>query len=347
MTQPADRFDELAYPFARAPQGAESVPVAPGVNWLRMPLPFSLDHINVWTLDEEGGYAIVDTGLATDEVRAGWDLVARARPEERVSRVVVTHLHPDHVGAAGWLCERHDCSLWMTRSEYLLARLLVADFAPPPPEAKRFYVAAGFDDEMYRKYARSFGRFGQYVSPLPAGYQRLSEGDRMTLAGKTWEVIIGRGHSPEHACLFSAELNVLIAGDQLLPRISSNVSVWPTEPDENPLADWLASCRMLIDRLPADVLVLPAHNEPFRGAHLRLRALIDEHEQRLERLEAFCSTPRRVIDTFDVMFGRPITAANRPMATGEALAHLKWLRAERRVARETDENGVDWYSRRD
>ena len=266
--------------------------------------------------------------------------------DKPIRHVVVTHLHPDHVGCAGWLTDEYDIDLWMTREEYLLCRVLVADTGRvAPDEGVHFYHAAGFPGEALHHYKKMFGMFGKYVAPLPEAYRRVKAGDRLDFAGHTWEVLVGRGHSVEHACFFDAERKLFISGDQLLPTISSNVSVYPTEPNADPLKDWLESLRMLLNRLPEDVLVLPAHGKPFRGAHGRLDALIKEHLDGCDALLELCKEPKRALDTFPALFKSRISDSNLIMATGEAVAHLNYLVFEGEIAVEEDADGVNWYRR--
>jgi len=319
--------------------------VAPGIFWLRMHLPFALAHINLWLLEDGDGWSIVDSGVDIDACRQIWASTFTGCMQGRPARrIIVTHLHPDHVGCAGWLTERFDAPLWMTRDEYLLARILVADTGRPTPEVgNRFYTAAGFEPTQMDFYHKMFGMFGKFVAELPESYRRIKEGDRLRIGEHAWEVIIGKGHSPEHACLYCRELNTLISGDQLLPRISSNVSVFPTEPQANPLADWIESLEKLKTRVPEDVLVLPAHGKPFRGAHGRLDALVAEHRGCLEQLEAACGEPQRAVDVFPVLFKSRIDNDNLIMATGESIAHLNYLVDLDRLDVERDDNGVDWY----
>jgi glyoxylase-like metal-dependent hydrolase (beta-lactamase superfamily II) len=261
-----------------------------------------------------------------------------------VKRVIVTHLHPDHVGMAGWLVRRFGVQLWMTRTDYLMCRNLVADTGQEAPEeGMRFYRAAGFPDDALEAYRTRFGGFGRGVYHLPNAYRRIEEHERIPIGNRIWEVVVGRGHAPEHACLWCREDNIFISGDQILPRISSNVSLFPTEPEANPLKDWIDSCVKLRDMLPGDMLVLPSHNEPFRGAPLRLQELIDGHESGLEKLLTLCETPKRAVDVFPALFRAKITSGNFGMATGESLAHLNCLRARGRVERCADANGIDWY----
>jgi len=335
----------LDYEFDTTPDTGGTLPVAPGVHWLRMPLPFALAHINLWLLEDDDGWAIVDTGLNAEESTAIWEQMLAGLMQARpVERVIVTHMHPDHAGNAGWLCERLGAMLHMTRQEYLYCRVLRADTGREPPQAGiDFYHAAGFPPEALHRYEKMFGMFGRYVAPLPDAFRRLCDGDTLIIGGREWEVIVGNGHSPEHACLYDARDNLLLSGDQLLPTISSNVGVWPTEPHADPLADWLDSIDRLRARLPEDVLVLPAHGRPFRGAHARLAALRDEHLEGLDALHALCRKPRRVVDTFEALFRREVQPSELIMATGEAVAHLNFLLGRGQVVVETDRDGVRWY----
>ncbi len=345
MTSNEQAHPALHYPVDGMPDPGTTLQVAPGVQWLRMPLPIALDHINLWLLDTGDGWLAVDSGLATDETRSHWESIFQGSLHGRpIREVIITHMHPDHVGLAGWLTRRWNVTLRMPRTEYLMCRNLVADTGlAAPPEGIGFYRAAGFDETQLAGYAERFGSFGGMVSALPKAFDRLQHGDVLEAGPSRWEVIVGTGHSPEHACLYNARDNVLIAGDQLLPTISSIVGVWPTEPRANPLHDWLESCAMLKDRLPAGVLVLPSHGRPFRGAHARLDRLISHHEKALERLKLHCQEPRRAVETFSVLFRARITGGLLIMATAEALAHLNYLIAGGAMTKSTDAGGVAWY----
>ncbi len=339
------RPESVRYAFDERPAAGETLAVAPGIYWLNMPLPFTLGHINLWLLEDEGGWTIVDTGVCVDETKAIWESTFSGRMGgQPVQRVVVTHLHPDHSGCAGWLCERLDVPLWMSREEYLLCRVLVADTGRMTPKAgDTFYTAAGFETDQLDYYHKMFGMFGRYVAPLPESYRRIRDGDRLCIGGRDWQVMVGRGHSPEHACLYCESLNVMISGDQVLPTISSNVSVYPTEPAADPLGEWLQSLADLKSRVPEDALVLPAHGKPFRGAHPRLDAMIAEHETCLDKLVSMCGEPRRAVDVFPALFKSKIDKNNLIMATGESVAHLNYLLYRDRLTVERDGDGVDWY----
>ncbi len=338
---------EITYPFGlkQAPEPGKTIEIASGIHWLRMPLPYTLDHINLYLIEDGDGWVIVDTGVNTSMVRDIWEQhFAGTMAGRPVTKVIVTHLHPDHVGLAGWLCRRFGVELWMSRTDYLMCRNLVLDTGTEAPEeGVRFYREAGFNDKQIEKYKRRFGGFGSHVSPLPPSFRRLVADQEIEIGGRTWRTVEGRGHAPEHMCLWCPEAGVLLSGDQVLPRISSNISVHPTEPQADPLTDWLESCARIRDQLPADTFVGPAHNEPFFGLRVRLQDLIDEHEEDLGKLETMLAEPRRANDVFSALFRRPITDDLVHMATGESVAHLNCL-MERGIARRfIAEDGIARY----
>ena len=342
------RKPALVYPFEAPPPRGRTIEVAPGVHWIRMPLPFKLDHINLWALDDGEGWAIVDTGIRNDETANVWrELMAHAPDQRPMSRVFVTHMHPDHVGMAGWLTRKFGIRLWMTRLEYLSCRVMTSDTGrEAPADATTFFRRAGWGDAAIESYLVRFGNFGKHIHALPDSYRRLHDGEALRIGAHTWRVIVGNGHSPEHACLYCPALKVLISGDQVLPRISSNVSVYPIEPDANPMADWLASLAKLKREVPDDVLVLPAHNECFRGLHARIDSLARGQAVALDRLRRALASPQRAVDVFTALFARPIGEADVPllgMATGESIACLNYLLHRNEVRREVDSDGRAWY----
>lgn len=334
----------LSYEFESRPDDGKTLSVADGIEWLRMPLPFSLNHINLWLLREDQQWAIVDTGVGTTMTVDLWKAVfTDAMQSDPASRVIATHMHPDHVGCAGFLARHFDVDFWMSRDEYMMCRILVGDTGrSAPDEGVSFYTEAGFSDDQLQLYQAAFGLFGKYVKPLPESYKRLRDGDELTIGEDQWQIVTGGGHSPEHASLFDRQRNLLISGDQLLPTISSNVSVWPTEPLANPLQDWFDSLHKLRAMVPEDVLVLPAHGKPFRGAHERIDVIIEEHEQNLVRLHSACVEPKRAVDVFPALFKSKINDRNRIMATGEALSHLNYLVLAGELQVENRDN-VNWY----
>ena len=332
-----------------APESGSATKVADGVYWLRFPLPMeSLNHINLYALRDGDQWVVVDTGIGSRDSKAIWEgHFANLMGGRPVDRVIVTHLHPDHSGLAGWMCRKFGAPLLMTRGEYFLCRLMAADTGrEAPAEGVTFYRKAGYTEDQIALYKSRFGGFGRAITPLPHSYDRLTDGELGMINGREWRVVIGAGHSPEHACLVCDDLGIAITGDQLLPNISSNVSVWPTEPEGNPLQDWIDSCHKLKDQLPQDILVLPAHGIPFRGAHRRLDKLIEHHEKALTRLMEFCETPRRATEVYSVLFRRKITDSNRIMAVGESLAHLNCLIGRGQMSRRLNDAGQFTYKTR-
>ncbi|MBX6369494.1 MAG: MBL fold metallo-hydrolase [Rhodospirillales bacterium] len=339
----------LSFPYGdEIPESGTTIDVAPGVKWLRMPLPFVLNHINLWLLEDRDGWAIVDTGLSSEPTRAIWERIFETELDGRpVTRVIVTHFHPDHMGNAGWLCRRFKVPLHVSETEWLWARSLSldADDASFHREQAPFYRRAGLEDHALDGFTGRGNRYRPGVSPVPRSFHRLSDGQQIDIGGRSWRVVVGRGHSPEHACLYCAELGVLISGDQVLPKISPNVGVWPTEPEGDPLSFYLASLEKLRQEVSGDVLVLPSHNLPFRGLDTRIDQLLRHHEQRLDALEAACARPQTAAELVPVLFSRALDSHQLGFAIGETLAHLQCLRTMGRIRRRTRPDGVWIYER--
>ena len=347
---PASRHG-LSFPFGLQRAHPKPLTVAPDVMWLQVPLgsASSMGFINTWALRDGKGWAVVDVGMDSPPGAQRWaELVQPDGPLGGVpTRMIVTHMHADHVGIAGQLYREHGCELWMTRGEYLHAKQIIEDYARPTlPEHLRFFHQAGWSPEMLERYQA----FGKSMAPLPGSYHRIKEGDVLQFEDQRWQVISTCGHSPEHASLFNAEQGLLIAGDQLLPDVSSNVSVMPVEPWGNPMKDWLASLHKFATLFDDEVLVLPAHGAPFRGIPERARQLADKRHRALARL---CSHlrqagPQRVVDVFPVLFGGANLAVpfQLTLATGEALAYLNHLMGEGEATQHRDAQGVHWYTLR-
>ncbi len=336
----------LDYPWGKTvPRPGETIEIAPGIAWARIPMPGSLGHINSWILDDHDGIAPVDTGLLMDVCSSEWKrLFKGALQNKRIARVFCTHLHPDHTGLAGWLCKKDKAQLWMTRGEWLTVRMLTSDAREEvPDEVFVMQRAAGWTDDQIKTAAmKGWSRLRRSIYPLPINYHRIVDGEVIDFGAHQWRVVVGSGHSPEHACLLNEREGVLVSGDQVLPRISSNVSINVAEPDADPLGEWLASIDKLLG-LPADLLVCPAHGEPFRGLHFRLKALRDEHNLRLDRVaDALDVKPLRAVDCFELLFNRVIGDEQRDLATGEAVAHLRRLERDGRARHEMSD-GVNWY----
>jgi glyoxylase-like metal-dependent hydrolase (beta-lactamase superfamily II) len=338
----------LHFPVATPPAPGEVIPIAPGVQWLRMPLPFALDHINLWLLDDGPHWTIVDCGFAGDATTALWQQIFAAHLGGRpVGRVLVTHYHPDHIGLAGWLSERWEAPLWITEKEWLHARMMTGDGAADYAEAARgFARRAGLDADDSDLFAVRHSGYRRGVPSVPPTYRRIEDGAAIAIGGREWRVIVGEGHAPELACLYCAETGVLIAGDQVLPRISPNISVPPHEPDGDPLDRYLRSLVKLRRALPPDTLVLPSHNLPFHGVHTRIDELAAHHRERCAEVIAACARPHSAVDLMPILFKRRLDRHQSAFALGEALAHLHYLVGQGEIARTAGADGVDRFLRK-
>ncbi len=331
----------IVYPFDAVPEAGEAHEVAPGVYWVRMPLPFKLDHINLWVLDDGDGWTIVDTGINLAEVRERWQKVfSGAMGAKPIKRMIVTHFHPDHVGLAGWFEQEYDLPLWMTLGEWGMARNLKLESKDRSAVYLHdFYRRAGFDEGLLNLISQRSESYPSRITLPPAGIRRIRDGEKIVIDKHDWQVIVGTGHSPEHACLYCADLNVMISGDQILPRISPNISIWPQEPTADPLSEFLASLKRF-ERLPEDVLVLPSHDWPFRGLHGRLADLAHHHDERLEQTLALCEHPVTAYDVLKGLFTRKLDSHQIFFAIGESLAHLHHLESQGRLMRDDGLDGI-------
>jgi glyoxylase-like metal-dependent hydrolase (beta-lactamase superfamily II) len=315
-------------------------PIVSGLHGVRFALPFALDHVNVWLVEEEDGWTVVDSGLADERTRERWrELVRGLLAERPIKRVLATHYHPDHMGLAGWLCAETGAELWTSRTEWLTARLYAQDASEEWVAAGRqFDRRAGLDDQLIEERAARGNLYRRRVVPPPPSFRRVRHGDLLQLDGSDWQVIVGRGHAPEMLCLFNEEHNVLIAGDQVLPRISPNVSVWPSEPEANPLADFLESLARFRE-LPEGCLVLPSHGLPFRGLRERIDQLIAHHDERLALALEACAAPVTLAEVMPRLFDRALDVHQLQFALGESLAHLNFLVGQGQLERRLDADG--------
>lgn len=334
------------YLFEGEPAPGETWDVPGGLRWVRMPLPFKLNHINLWMVPEDGGWALIDTGINTVETRSAWDQIFAALPKnETVTRIIVTHFHPDHIGLAGWLCDRFRVSLWMPFAEWSMGRMLAEEtHGAKTAFFREFYRQAGFEGAQLEAVDQRVGGYASKITPIPGQIHRLHDGETLRLGDNEWQVITGGGHSPDHAALYCAALNVLISGDQVLPKISTNVSVWPHEPEADPLF-WYIKSLDKFRHLPTDTLVLPSHNWPFRGLLERLDDLVQHHQERLDETLAACVEPRRATEVLKVLFHRPLDDHQLFFAIGETLAHLHRLWRDDLLRRERDRDGVYLFQR--
>jgi len=333
----------LDYPFPTPPAPGATIEVAPGIHWLRMPLPFALDHINLWLLEDDDGFTLVDCGFGDAATRALWERhFATTLGSSALRRIVATHCHPDHVGNAAWLAARSGAPVAMTSAEFLTAHALADAYAGygPAPTIELFR-RHGMAAEHQAAFAARGNPYRRGVPELPMSFDRLLDGDSRTIGNADWTVVEGHGHSPEHASLFCRDQGLLISGDMLLPKISTNVSVWPPEPDGDPLGRFLQSIAAF-ETLPPDTLVLPSHGLPFRGIPVRVGELRAHHEARLSELSmavAAAHAPVSAADVLPVLFRRELDLQQRYFAMGEAIAHLNRLWRLRRIARTVAPDG--------
>lgn len=343
---------QLDYPFGDTVPGPGQLhAIAPGLQWARMPLPFALDHINVWLLADHAGdrtgWSLIDTGAGTEVTKSAWEqLFATELEGQPLLRVLATHCHPDHVGLSGWLCERFEAPFWITTGEFGFARMMAAGLpGVDGPSAVSHFERHGVRDAQLLEQLRSRRNYYPSLVPaVPQAYTRLQHGQNVTIGEHGWRVITGFGHSPEHASLYCKSINVLVSGDMVLPRISTNVSVFAVEPEGNPLQLYLDSLTAYCS-LPEDVLVLPAHGRPFRGLHTRIKQLRAHHVARLAEVYEACATPRCAAEIVPLMFRRPLDAHQLSFALGEALAHLHQLWHDRQLRRFIDDDGIARFHR--
>lgn len=347
----AETLEPISHPWETPPAEGAATEVAEGILWMRLPLPMALDHVNVYAFDDGQGWTLVDTGFHTRRGQDLWRrLLAGPLAGRPVERVLVTHHHPDHIGNAAWLAAETGAEIWCSRTAWLMARMLTLDVEErPSPEALAFLRAAGVPKAIYDERANSRPyNFADVVALLRPGFRRVRDGETLTLAGRRWAVWMGDGHAPDHLTLWDRESALAVTGDQILPGISPNLGVYPTEPDADPVAEWLAACgrlRSVAEAMPAGTLALPGHKLPFRGIPARLDQLIENHHGALDRLAEFLTLPKPAADCFPPLFRREIGEAEYGLALVETVAHLNHLRATGRAERQRRDDGTYLWRR--
>jgi glyoxylase-like metal-dependent hydrolase (beta-lactamase superfamily II) len=319
---------ELRYPFAEPPSVGEVKPVADGILWVRIPLPFRLNHINIYLIEDGDGWAILDTGIGNDQTREIWEQLVRGPlRDRRLTRLIVTHLHPDHIGLAGWLCQRFGLPLLTSQTTYL--GCLNVCLSPGALDAKPyrdFYLQHGLSAELTDQVATRGHNYLTMVDPLPPTFMRLVQGDVLKIGGRSFSVLTGDGHAPEQVMLYSAPDRLFLAADQVLAKITPNVSVWAVEPEGDPLGLYIRSLGELIETLPADVLVLPGHQLPFYGLHQRASELIAHHEKRCALIAEACAIePRSAAELLPILFPKPLDPHQMSFAFSEVQAHVNYM----------------------
>ncbi len=318
--------EKLDYPFAEKPLFGELVEVSEGLFWLRVPIPFALDHINLWLLRDGDGWTIIDTGFFSEEVTVIWErLLQEFCAGAPIKKIVVTHFHPDHVGMASWLASRTGAELWMSEREFLTIHRVCRPYTEKEIAVRAiFFERFGLDEKQLASVINSRSSDVKGLPEPPASYHRMIDGQTLSINGENWNLLGFAGHSPEHICLHNVERNVLISGDQVLPSISPNISVAFYEPEANPLAEYLKSLSSL-SGLDEETLVLPSHGAVFKRLHLRIDQLQVGHKRHLEMLLEFCDQPRNGKEALEKMFGSRLSAFNLSLGVGEAQAHLNYL----------------------
>ncbi|WP_417285295.1 MBL fold metallo-hydrolase [Comamonas sp.] len=337
---------ELRYVFEPPKPDGSYVEVAPGLLWFRMPMPMTLDHINVYLLRDGEGWAVVDTGLGIPKTHELWEhIFGTVLAGQPMTRLICTHCHYDHAGSAAWLQQRFDVPLLMTYGEYMMLRSLMAPPPDPLPISHMdFYRWAGLNDEQIERMFAAM-RKDPFMPQPPVSYQRIRPGEVLRIGERDWTVVLGEGHSPEHACLYSEQDKILIAGDQLLPRITSNVMVSPIEPEGDPLKHWIESMHRL-RTLDNAALVLPSHQGVYYGVHERVDQVLEHHEMQFELLRSHLHEHGKAtaIELMAVLFPRLRSAMDQLMALGETLAHLNFLRHAAGLHRERAAGQPDYFS---
>ncbi|MEP3562662.1 MAG: MBL fold metallo-hydrolase [Marinobacter sp.] len=323
---------QLQFPWESPPENGHWQTVAEGVVWLRMPLPFGLDHINLYLLQHDDGWVVVDTGLGTEQSREVWERVFReVMGGAPVKAVIATHFHHDHAGCLGWLARRFKCPVYMTHGEYHALFISPPEEDEPNWEFSQFYARSGVSEERQQDFLRVV-RAGSFEQDVPTSYNRLIHEQVLRIGGRDWQIVIGSGHSPEHACLYCHEDRLFISGDQVLPGITSSVCVAVTEPEANPLKNWLDSIERLRG-ISDEVLVLPAHERPFYGLHCRLHQLTEHHHKHLDAMLGQLDDPKTADQMMAFIFPRAQSPFDALLANGETLAHLNFLMSEKRITR--------------
>lgn len=338
----------FSYPWDAAPAEGEAIEVGDGALWMRLPLPMALDHVNVFAFWDDDGWTIIDTGFDTKRSRAIWGkLMVGPLGGKPIARVIVTHHHPDHVGLAGWFQREHGAELITTRTAWLFARMLQLDTQlVPVDETLAYWRSAGMHQDVYekRREERPYN-FADSVADMPLGFRRVKEGDVIRFGGRDWDVRIGNGHAPEHATFWSRDCDLVLGGDQLLATISPNLGVYATEPDADPVGDWLESCERLTPFAEDSHLVLPGHKLPYRGLPTRMRQLVDNHHSALKRLTEFLDTPKTATECFPALFKRKIDEGTYGLALVEAMAHLNHLYQIGQITRQKGDDDAWMWQR--
>ena len=347
VSMEANNQKKLEYPFSNRPKDGELLNVKGGIHWLRMPLPIALNHINLWLIEGNNGFTIIDSGMSTDEAKGIWrNIFNEFVSPKKVEKILITHMHLDHSGLAGWLSSELNIDPHFTQKEHNETQKIIGGMSDEQIDlALDYYRKCGYDKKSEDQFRERIGLRKSLSSHKVEEIIVIKDGDVLNLSDGEWKVIIVEGHSPEHACLYNKENNVFICGDALLPRITPNVSVNPISPDANPLQSWIESLEKIKSVIPNDALVLPSHGYPYVGAHYRIDAIIENHFKKLESVLEAITEPKNVTDLFSLLFKSEINEHTRVLAVGETMSHLNFLIGKGEIKKTIDQNGLYSFSK--
>ena len=337
-------MNNIKFPVEKFPSNKKVLEIQPGIYWARFLLPSLISHVNLYVIEEIDGITIIDTGLSVTSCIDNWSYILKNEFKNKdIKRVIVTHHHPDHIGLIGWFKDNFGAEIWTSRSSWLTSRMLTLDEKDViSKEVLNFWLSAGMPSEILQKKCleKPFN-FGDFVEDIPLGYRRILDNEILTIGNKKWNVKLVDGHAPEQILLFCPETKIVISGDQILPRISPNISVYPTEPSADPLGEYLESCENLLKIKDLGYLVLPGHNLPFYGLKTRIKQLLSHHKSALHRIENYIEKkPKSAYDIFLPLFNKKIRRSELVLALGEAVAHVNYLWKRDIIKKEINEKGV-------
>ncbi|HEX2728664.1 MAG TPA: MBL fold metallo-hydrolase [Rubrobacteraceae bacterium] len=300
-----------------------------GMYQLKLPVPFPLKFIASYLVEGGGGWTIIDPGFDYPPAREAWEAGAAGLSlnlDRDVERIVVTHLHPDHIGLARWLEERSGAQVWMLEGEIENARH-VWDPARGSEGFVRFLISNGMDPET----AESTAGTTRLGIRLPERLIPLRQGDTFDLGDGEVRVVHTPGHSDFHFVLHDERRRLLFAGDHLLLKITPNIGLW-TYTAPRPLERYLASLSGL-QGLGVE-LVFPGHGPLFHDLDGRIDELILHHEDRLAVMHSsFDGEPATPFEVARRVFPDDLTDHQLRFALAETLAHLEHLMDEDRAER--------------
>ena len=328
------------------PSATTPIEISEGILWFRFPMPIALDHINIYLLEDNDGWVLIDTGMADPVSIETWEIILKKYTAKRpIIRIIGTHFHPDHVGLAGWLLDRIDAEFWMSQIEWLSARQAYLDAEEVSlVNMRKFYDLAGLGTSEKNLYYEIGNDYREMVSPIPSVYKRIEKETIFLIGGRTWQPIFGSGHSPDHVTLYNKKDQIVLGGDMLLPRITPIIAVWWQEPDGNPLDGYLKFLEG-IEVATEETIVLPAHDLPYKGLLTRIKDLIQHHQNRLEITFECCSETVTASCIMKALFRRDLDAFQTRFAIGETIAHINYLLHKKEISRHLSQDHSYLYQK--